>query len=137
MAETHAIPELDRKGLRRFGLVTGAIVAGLFGAFFPWVFERTYPIWPWIVLATLGTWALVAPDSLRPAYRGWMKVGLLLGKVTTPIVMGTIFVVVIVPVALVMRVMQRDPMRRKFEPDTASYRIQSEPLPKDRLEKPF
>ena len=29
----HVIPELDRKGLREFGLVTGAIVAVLFGLF--------------------------------------------------------------------------------------------------------
>ena len=33
--DTYAIPELDRKGLRDFGLVTGAIIAGLFGVFFP------------------------------------------------------------------------------------------------------
>jgi hypothetical protein len=133
----HAIPELDRKGLRDFGLMTGAIVAGLFGAFFPWVLERAYPIWPWVVLGVLGGWALVAPDSLRPVYRGWMKVGLLLSKVTTPIVMGAIFFVIIVPVGLIMRVMKRDPMRRSFQRDVASYRIESEQPPKNHLEKPF
>jgi saxitoxin biosynthesis operon SxtJ-like protein len=133
----HAIPELDRKGLRDFGLTTGAIVAGLFGAFFPWVLERAYPIWPWIVLGVLGCWALIAPDSLRPVYRGWMKVGLLLSKVTTPIVMGAIFFLIIVPVGLIMRVMKRDPMRRSFQRDMASYRIESEQPPKNHLEKPF
>jgi hypothetical protein len=137
MATTHAIPELDRKGLRDFGLMTGAIVAVLFGAFFPWVLERAYPIWPWVVLGVLGGWALVAPDSLRPVYHGWMKVGLILSKVTTPIVMGVIFFVIIVPVGLVMRVMKRDLLRRTFEPDTASYRIKSEQPPQNNLERPF
>jgi hypothetical protein len=137
MAATHTIPELDRKGLRDFGLMTGAIVAGLFGAFFPWVLERAYPIWPWVVLGVLGGWALIAPQSLRPVYRGWMKVGLLLSKVTTPIVMGAIFFIIIVPVGLIMRVMKHDPMHRKFEPQAASYRIKSERPPKNNLEKPF
>jgi len=137
MSAPHAIAELDRKGLRDFGLTTGAIVAGLFGVFFPWVLERAFPIWPWVVLAVLGSWALIAPASLRPVYRGWMKVGLLLSKITTPVVMGAIFVIIIVPVALIMRLMKRDPMRRKFEPGVASYRIQSEQAPRQNLEKPF
>lgn len=134
---THLIPELDRKGLRDFGLMTGTIVAVLFGVFFPWVLERHYPIWPWVVLGVLGGWGLIAPESLRPVYRGWVKFGLLLSKVTTPLVIGAIFYVLIVPVGLVMRLIKRDPMRRGFERDAASYRIPSEQPPKDNLEKPF
>jgi hypothetical protein len=44
MTAAHVIPGRHRKGLRDFGLTTGAIFAGLFGAFFPWVLERAYPI---------------------------------------------------------------------------------------------
>ena len=117
--------------------VTGAIVAVLFGVFFPWVLERAYPVWPWVIMAVLGTWGLIAPSSLRPVYRGWMRVGLLLSKVTTPIVMGAIFFVIIVPVGLIMRTGKRDPMRRAFEPDATSYRIPSEHPPKNSLERPF
>jgi len=137
MAAVHSIPELDRKGLREFGLVTGAIVAGLFGVFFPWVLERAFPMWPWAVLAVLGVWALAAPSSLRPVYRLWMRFGLLIGKVTTPIVMGLIFVVIVVPVGLVMRMTHRDPLRRAFDRTAKSYRIISERPPKDNLKRPF
>ena len=138
MACAHAIPELDRKGLRDFGLTTGAIVAGLFGVFFPWVLERALPD-----LAVdrsrraRSCWALIAPDSLRPVYRGWMKVGLLLSKVTTPIVMGAIFFVIIVPVGLIMRMMKRDPMRRQFERDARATGSRASKPPKTNLEKPF
>jgi MFS superfamily sulfate permease-like transporter len=137
MAAARDIPELDRKGLREFGLVTGAIVAGLFGLFFPWVLERAIPIWPWVVLVVLAGLALIAPNSLRPVYYGWMRIGLLLGKVTTPVVMGLIFVVIIVPVALVRRLARRDSLRRKYEPDLPSYRVKSEHPPKGNLERPF
>ncbi len=133
----HAIPELDRKGLRHFGLTTGAIFAGLFGAFFPWVFERAFPVWPWIILAVLGAWALVAPASLRPVYRGWMRFGLLLGKVTTPIVLGTLFYVVIVPVGFMMRLTKPDPLRRRFDRSATTYRIETKTPPRENLERPF
>ena len=135
--ELHSIPELDRKGLREFGVVTGGIVAVLFGLVFPWLFERALPIWPWVVFGVLTLWALVAPDSLRSVYRAWMRFGLLLGKVTTPLIMGALFFVVIAPVGLIMRLTKSDPMRRRLDRGIASYRIASPKPPRENLEKPF
>lgn len=132
-----AIPELDRKGLREFGLVTGAIVAVLFGLFFPWVFERGFPIWPWVVLGVLGAWALIAPGTLGPVYKGWMRFGILLNKITSPIVMGVMFIVLIVPIGLIMRLAKRDPMHRSFDRSLDTYRTPSQRPPKDNMEKPF
>ena len=136
-ASAHAIPELDRKGLRDFGLLTGAIVAGLFGLFFPWAFDAGYPLWPWVVFGVLGGWALLLPDSLKPVYHGWMRFGLLLSKVTTPIIMGAVFFIVIAPVALVLRIGRWDAMHRRLDPDTESYRVLSKATPKENLENPF
>ncbi len=136
----HTIPELDAKGLREFGLVTGGIVAGLFGLFFPWVFDLQFPSefprWPWIFFAVLGGWGLVAPKTLRPVYRGWMRFGLLASRVTTPLIMGLVFYLVVMPFALVMRVMGKDAMMRKFE-NLVSYRIPSKKAPAKNLEKPY
>jgi len=132
----HEIPELDRKGLREFGLVTGGIVAGLFGLFFPWLLERSLPLWPWIVFGVLGVWGLIAPLSLRPVYRGWMRFGLMLSKVTTPLIMGIVFFVVITPVALILKIVGNDPMTRKFD-DSESYRVPTKKAPTENLEKPY
>jgi hypothetical protein len=41
-----AIPELDRRGLRSFGLATGLTVGALFGLALPWLLEHDVPIWP-------------------------------------------------------------------------------------------
>jgi hypothetical protein len=132
----HAIPELDRKGLREFGLVTGGIVAGLFGLFFPWLLERSWPLWPWIVFGVLGIWGLVAPMSLRPVYRGWMRVGLLLSKVMTPLIMGIVFFLLITPVAFIMKLLGNDPMARDFD-DSDSYRVPTKKAKPENLEKPY
>jgi hypothetical protein len=136
----YVIPELDKKGLREFGLVTGGVVAGLFGVFFPWLFDRAFPaefpLWPWVVFGVLGGWGLIAPNSLRPVYKIWMRFGLMLSKITTPIIMGLVFYVVITPFGLMRRLFGDDPMARKFE-NLVSYRVPSKKAPKKNLEKPF
>lgn len=132
----HEIKTPDRKGLREFGLVTGGIVAVLFGLFFPWLLGRPTPAWPWVIAGVLGTWGLVAPQSLGMVYRGWMKFGLLMSKVTTPLIMGIVFFVVITPMGLLFRLFGKDSLARRFE-NSASYRVPSEKPPAKNLERPF
>jgi len=131
------IPELDRKGLRDFGLVTGGIIAVLFGLFFPWLLESRIPVWPWIFAGILGAWGLAAPMSLQPVYRLWMKLGLLLSRITTPIILGIIFYLLIWPMGLVMRIFGRDPMARRLDGTAKTYRVTSHKAPKQNMERPF
>jgi hypothetical protein len=137
MSSEHKIPELDRKGLRQFGLTTGAIVGVLFGLFFPWVLERPVPRWPWVIFGVLALMALAVPDALRPVYTGWMRFGLFMSRITTPLIMGIVFYLVITPMGLVMRIMGKDYMARRLRDQAASYRIESTATPPKRLEKPF
>ena len=133
----HEIKRLDAKGLREFGLITGAIVAGLFGLFLPWLFDFGVPFWPWILAAVLGLWALIAPATLEPVYRVWMRIGLLLGSVTTPLILGAAFFVVVLPTGVVMRLLGHDPMARKLRDDARTYRVPSRRIEAKNLEKPF
>jgi hypothetical protein len=128
---------LDARGLRRFGLTTAAILVALFGVALPWLLERPWPVWPWIVGGVLCVWALVLPSTLDGVYRGWMWIGILLGRVMTPIVMSLLFFVVILPIALGMKLARRDPMRRHIDRAVTTYRIASAKTPAAQLEKPF
>jgi len=136
MVTEQSIPELDRQGLRRFGLATGAILVVLFGFFFPWLFDRAWPLWPWVILAVLGGLAVVAPLALGPVYRGWMRFGLLASRITTPLILGIIFFLLISPIALFRRAFGFNDMRGPFDKGVASYRIQSRSEPGS-LERPF
>jgi len=133
---TNQIPELDKSGLRQFGLTTGAIVAGLFGIVFPYLLDVSWPLWPWLVFAVLASWALIAPSSLRRVYQGWMRFGMLLGKITTPIIMTLLFLITILPGALLLRLFRKDPMRRSFD-DSTSYRVKTKQPSVQNLEKPY
>jgi len=134
---THDIPQLDRAGLRKFGLSTGAIVAGLFGAALPWLFGRAFPLWPWIVFAVLALLALAAPAALGPVYRLWMKIGNALGWVNTRILLGLLFFVVVLPVGWVKRTFAGDPLRRGRDAQLDSYRVPSAKHDPKQLERPF
>jgi hypothetical protein len=137
MAIDHVIPELDRKGLREFGLMTGAAVVVIFGLFFPWMLELDWPVWPWVIAAPLWLLALARPSWLRWIYRGWMRFGLLASRVTTPLLLGIVFFFMISPMAMVRRLRGKDPMQRTLDPKRDSYRVQSARSRREKLERPF
>ena len=133
----HEIPVLDSKGLRNFGLVTGAILALLFGLFFPWLLASNIPWWPWAIASTLVILAMAAPNALAPVYKWWMRFGLLLGKVTTPVIMAAVFFLVILPFALVLKLRRRDAMARTWDAHAGTYRVPSRKVTKDTMTRPF
>ena len=130
-------PVPDRKTLVTFGLLVGSLIAVLFGLLFPWLRGRRFPAWPWAVGAVLAASAVGAPALLAPVYRAWMAVGSALGWVNTRILLGAVFYLVVTPIGAVMRLTGRDPMRRRFEPGGATYRISSTRTTRERMEVPF
>ena len=137
MAIDYNIPELDQKGLREFGLTFGAAIVIIFGLFFPWLLDLNWPVWPWVIAAPFWALALIHPLWLRWPYRAWMRFGLLASRVMTPLVLGIVFFGMIAPLALVWRLMGKDPMHRSFDPQQKSYRVKSTKSPKEKLERPF
>lgn len=138
MKPQHTVkPEPDAAALRQFGLAFGAIIAVLFGLLLPLLFARDLPWWPWLTGAVFVLWALAAPSSLAPVYRVWMLFGNVMQRITTPVLLALIFFVVITPVGLCRRWFARDPMNRRFDPDSDSYRQPSKASKADDLKRPF
>lgn len=137
MAMTDSIPELDRAGLRSFGVNTGCILAVLFGVVLPWLFNFGWPLWPWLVGGVLALWGLIAPTTLKPVYTGWMTLAVLISKVTTPIIMSITFYLVITPVGLLRRLFGKDSLSRDLNSERASYRVPSTANDPDHFERPF
>jgi len=115
----HGIPaRLSAADGRRFAITVGlafVVVAGLA----VWRGHRT----PGVVAAALGVLlalaGLVAPAALGPVYRGWMRFALAISRVTTPILLGIVYFLAVLPVALVMRLFGRRPLSRTT-PNAAS-----------------
>lgn len=131
------IEKPDKKGLRNFGFITGAIAIGLFGLLLPWLFGHGYPKWPWAIAGVLWLWALILPATLWPVFRGWVTIGNMLGWVNTRIILGLMFYVLLMPVGLVMKLIGKDPLARSIDKKRSSYRTPSRIPNKDHVERPF
>lgn len=131
------IPELDKKGLRDFGLITGALFVGIFGLLLPWKFEWAWPIWPWVILAVLSLMAFITPMQLRPVYRVWMRIGLAIGSVVSRIILGLVFFLVVTPIGIMMRATGKDPMNRQLDASVDSYREAISENKSNSFDRPF
>ena len=131
------IPKLDKKRLREFGLMTGAFIALLFGLLLPLLWGHDLPLIPWIIAGSLAFLSLFIPQSLAPIYQGWMKVAQVLAWVNNRLILGIIFLIIVTPMALIMKIIKRDPLKRKFEFSAGTYRISSQIKNKLSMEKPY
>ena len=132
----HAVEAASNK---RFGLVVGAILLA-----FACIRAYLHGEIGWVagVLGGIGlaliVAALIKPDLLEPANRGWNKLGLVLHKVTNPLFLGAMYAIAIVPTGLMMRAFGLDPMGLR-RPRTDSYWIARNKgsSTAQSLEKPF
>lgn len=104
----HAVEATSNK---RFGLVVGGIALA-FGCLRAW-WHGEVGLLSGVLIAiglVLIAAALIKPDGLEGAHRGWMKLGLLLHKITNPLFLGAMYAIAIVPTGLMMRLFGVDPM---------------------------
>jgi hypothetical protein len=111
----HRVPaRLTAAEGRRFGLTVGLAFLA-FAALVAW---RGHPN----VATTLGglgallvVAGLVVPQRLGPVQRGWMAFALAISKVTTPIVMGVVYFLVVTPTGILRRTFGRNPLRPRAD----------------------
>lgn len=84
-------------------------------------------LWALAVGGTMLAITLIRPSLLHAANLGWTKLGMLLAKIVNPVVMAVLFYGVVTPVALLMRLLGKDSLRLRWEPETASYWIPRDP----------
>lgn len=137
MTQMHSYSGPGKGDLRKFGFVFAGGLVLFFGLLLPWLFEKPWPVWPWIGAGLFAGTGLLLPGLLRPVYYLWMKLGHALGWINTRIILGLVFFVMFAPVALVLRVFGKDPLKRRLDDEAGSYRVQSEKLPRERMERPF
>ncbi len=132
---THAVKGSSDRG---FGLVLAAVflIIGLWpltGALLDpgawaepgaWAAPR---IWSLAVAGAFLGVALAAPRRLAPLNWLWMGLGVLLGRIVNPIVMGVVFFLVVTPIALIRRLMGRESLLLRFDPKVGTYWVNRTP----------
>jgi hypothetical protein len=110
-----------------------------FGFFFTFVFAVAAAYfhysanvsWAYAFIATALIFLLVTlikSDALLSLNKLWMRFGLLLGMIVSPIVLGIIFFGLFTPIAMLMRVSGRDELRLKFTQKASHWISRGEPI---------
>ena len=117
----------------------GCLFASLFACSF-FYFRFKHFLFLEIACASISIFFIFAtifrPLVLAPLNRAWFSLSLFLGKVVSPVVIGTIFFVTIVPVSLIMRIFGRDVLKLKKR-EIASYWLKKEPIDVDSFKNQF
>lgn len=94
---------------RKFGLTVG-IAFGVLGGIAFWRHHPTSSTVLWSLGGALILGGLVFPTAMGPVQRAWMGLAHAISRVTTPIIMGLLYYVVITPIGLVMRLVGHRPL---------------------------
>jgi hypothetical protein len=133
--------DVSRPALRRFGRSVGLVLAGI-GAVVLWRRDWAMTPLPGALLgvgAALVLLGLAAPVLLRPVYRVWMGLAVVLGYVMTRVLLTLVFFLVVTPIGLLRRALGHDTMRRRRDPAASTYWIEKPPVedPRRAMERTF
>ena len=101
----------DAPSSRSFGIVFAAVLIG-FGLM-PLVHSGTPRASAVIAGSVFALIAALRPSLLDVPAALWTRLGLVLARITNPIVLTVLFVVVFVPASALFRLLGKDPLRRR------------------------
>lgn len=114
---------------RKFGL----FFSGVFAAFAIYAYlkhQNHQALLAGLLAIAFCALALAVPAVLAPLNRAWYRLGLLLGRVVNPIVLGIIFFFLLTPISFFTRMSGRDVLRLKKR-ESGSYWIDRTPVGPD------
>ena len=105
-----------KKELRKFGILVGFII--------PTLYNHEFAKWTIFVGAPLLLMALINPQRLKKPYQVWIFIGNMLGWINSRIILGLIFILVLQPIAYIMRAFGYDPLKtmRNKKKNVKTYR---------------
>ena len=126
---------ISKKILKEFGLIVGFSFPILIGLILPAISGHTFKIWTLFIGLPLIFLAILNASSLLYCYRAWMQLGYILGWLNSRLILGFVFIFVLQPIALIMKITGHDPLRLK-RMNQKSYKVPKKDLQID-LKKIF
>ena len=113
---------------RSFGIVF--FVVFLIIATYPLINGDELKLWSLIISIVFLFLGLINSKILNPLNKLWFKFGIFLGKIISPFVMGIIFFLVVTPIGLLMRLLNKDLLNLKFNNSHSYWIEKTEPRSK-------
>jgi hypothetical protein len=122
------LPEINwhpnRRELRTFAMI--ALIAALLASLLLYIFRGLGLQWVAVISSVGAAILLTSFISLRATrvtYLGLILVTLPIGLAVSFFLLAIFFFGILTPLAMVLRLIGRDPLNRKFDPDIGSYWI--------------
>ncbi len=106
---------------KSFGIVFFVVFVVI--AFYPLINQEESRLWALVTALIFLILGLINSSFLTPLNLLWLKFGMLLGKVVSPIIMGLVFFGVVTPTGLIMKLFNKDLLKLKRK-DNKSYWIE-------------
>lgn len=131
-----ADPEIQHN-LKIFGLALAAAVV-IWAIIYLLISDTSLvSLWPaWLAALLLSGVALTRPTWLTGLHKIWTRLVDVLNTVITWTLLGTIFIILITPIALIRRLAGKDALKHK-NCMAGSYRIKSSPIDSNDMQNPF
>lgn len=108
---------------RSFGIVF--FILFLLIALYPLVNNGDIRLWFLVISLIFLVLGIINSKILSPLNKIWFKFGIILGIITSPVIMGAIFFLVVTPIGLIMRLAGKDLLNLKYH-DDKSYWVKKE-----------
>tara|TARA_B100000575_G_scaffold153457_1_gene122453 strand:- start:145 stop:528 length:384 start_codon:yes stop_codon:yes gene_type:complete len=118
---------------RSFGIVF--FIVFLLISLYPLINSQDIRLWSLLISLVFLFLGLINSKILNPLNKLWFKLGMFLGKIISPIVMGIIFFLVVTPIGLIMRILGKDLLNLKYD-KKQSYWIEKNG-PKSKMKNQF
>ena len=102
---------IKRKNNITFGILFFVffLVIGLY----PLISRGTIRIWSITLSLTFLIITIIKPNLFTSLNKLWVKFGILLGKIISPIIMGLVFFFVVTPIGIFVKILKKDVMGLK------------------------
>jgi len=91
---------------KSFGIVFSIVF--LIISLYPILENKPLQIWALVISVVFFIASFLAPQILKPLNKIWFRVGIIMGSVISPIIMALVYFIVIMPIGLIIRILQKD-----------------------------
>ena len=106
---------------RSFGLVF--FVVFLIVALWPLKYEEDIRLWSLVLSIIFFILGILNSKLLTPLNKLWFKLGMFLGSIVSPILMGIVYFIVVTPIGIFMRLLGKDLLKTSKAKNTSTYWI--------------
>ena len=119
-------PNIKISSNRNFGLVF--FIVFLIVSIWPLTYGEPVRFWSAIISSIFLILGLINSKLLSPLNKLWFKFGMILGSIVAPVVMGVVFFLVVTPIGLIMKIMGKDLLNKKYDKKKRTYWIKRDTL---------